>query len=287
MSIKEAFVSRFHQGYLLEADYSQLEIYTLAVITEDKQLKEDLLSGIDLHCMSCSMLTGLPYSTVLANYEAGESNTIAARKLAKTLSFQLQYGAGPSKMAEANGISFKEARRFYDSYYERYWGVKLWQGRTIHEVNGNSVPSGYFTPNNFPARISKWRSSTGRIFTFIQTDGFGGDPSFKPTEIKNYPIQGFAWDIVSIALGDIFDAIKKEKTSEDILLINTIHDSIILDVKAEAVHTAAKIVKAKMEDVPNRLKQIYDVAFDLPLKVSISLGYNWNSMEPYDDTRNY
>ncbi len=55
-NIKECFISRHKGGSLVEMDYSQLEIIGLAVLSKDTQLKEDIQSGIDMHCMNAATM---------------------------------------------------------------------------------------------------------------------------------------------------------------------------------------------------------------------------------------
>ena len=71
----------------------------------------------------------------------GKDFTKAQRKLAKTLSFQLQYGAGATGMAKDNGIQKKIAENFIKIYYARYPGVKEWQDRNIRVVKRLRVPT--------------------------------------------------------------------------------------------------------------------------------------------------
>ena len=49
--IRKCFPSRYKNGILIEADYSQLEIVVLACLSEDGTLADDLNSGRDLHTM--------------------------------------------------------------------------------------------------------------------------------------------------------------------------------------------------------------------------------------------
>ena len=95
MSIKDCFISRWgSDGYLMEVDFSQLEVVALAILSGDPVLKDDLLSGRDMHRMRAAELFGIPEASV----------TDGQRQLCKQLSFQLQYGAGYKSMAEKNGF---------------------------------------------------------------------------------------------------------------------------------------------------------------------------------------
>jgi len=273
--IKKHFTSRFPDGYLLEADYSQLEIYVLAYLSGDIQLKADLLNGVDLHSQAAERLFG-------RNFTAED------RKTAKQLSFQLQYGSGAKAMSIKNGIPISLAKKFIAQYYERYPGVAVYQNKLLEQVKASREVSEERTEGGFPRGVGKYQSETGRIFVFKEYDSpsfmqeKGEYTSFKPTEIKNYGVQGFAGgDIVLTVLGRLFRDLKSKAYNQDVLLINTIHDSILLDIKDVGMMPIAKsLVRYHMQSAPNYLKEDYGIDFDLPLKVEFKAGKNWAEMAP-------
>ena len=199
--ILKHYTSRFPDGYLLEVDFSQLEILVLAFLSGDEQLRKDLLSGADLHTISAQKLFGV------------SKPSDKQRKIAKMLSFQLQYGSGAKNMAQSNGIPEATAKKFIENYYDRYPGVKKYQDDMIKKVEANRTPSSERTKLGRPAGVSEVRSLTGRRYTFKEQDApewSARDASFSPTQIKNYPTQGFATgDIVPLALGKLFDCNSK------------------------------------------------------------------------------
>lgn len=271
--IKKAFRSRYPKGRILELDFSQLEIYVLAVLSNDATLKSDLASGKDLHGISAEMLFGSTF-------------TPAQRKIAKQLSFQLQYGAGAKSMAETNGIAIEVAKKFIENYYSRYTGVKAYHDSLLAEVDYlRETRTGLRTQKGNPAGVSKMHSLTGRTYTFIEQDApdfLKVATSFSPTKTKNYPVQGFATgDIVPMCLGKIFRALRSNLTFDRaIRLVNTIHDSVMFDCKDEASALAwAAECKAIMENAPHDLKAIFGIDFDLPLHAGVEMGESWFDMK--------
>ena len=286
-NIKQAFVSRFEGGYLLEADFGQLEVYALAYLSQDKQLMQDLSDGLDLHCVNAANLINQPYAIFKGRVDGGDTIAINQRKLAKTMSFQLQYGAGAAKIAKENGCTEDFARKFIRLYYERYSGVKAYHKKMLGIIPALRNISDKRTSSGFPAGIARYRSSTGRIYTFYEEDSFKG-VSFSPTQIKNYPVQGFATgDIVPLVLGHLHNKIISTGLGSEILLINTIHDSILEDVNGWCVHTAAKITKDTMEEAPSLLQSYFGIELGMKLKAEVKVGKTWATMENYDDTRSY
>lgn len=286
--IKEIFCSRFLGGYIIEADFSQLEVFALSFLSGDEQLKEDLRNGVDIHSVNAANLFDYNLVDFLSLIKQEAPNELWLRKIAKTLTFQLQYGAGYKTMAAQNDISEDTAKKFIKVYYDRYKGVKAWHDRLLFNAKSNRKISTKHTKTGVPAGVYKMPSITGRIYTFYEQDGFRGEPSFSPTQLKNYPVQGFATgDIVPMVLGGIHKAIYEKELQHGALLINTIHDSVLLDVHNGYVHKIAQLVKTKMEEAPQLLYDNFGIDFDLELKAEVKVGKNWLTMEKYDDTRKY
>ena len=94
------------------------------------------------------------------------------------------------------------------------------------------------------------------------------------TMIKNYPVQGFATgDIVPIVLLEI----EKRLDQKDLksMLVNTVHDSVVLDVHPLEEKDVLGIIK----DVNNNLKKIienyYDIDVNVPMLLESKIGDNW------------
>jgi DNA polymerase-1 len=79
--VKTLFVSRFGaDGKLIQSDFSSLEIYIQAILTDCKQLIADLKAGMDLHCKRLAAKTGKPYEEVLLLCKGDKKRGIEAVK---------------------------------------------------------------------------------------------------------------------------------------------------------------------------------------------------------------
>jgi len=279
-NIKEHFISRWGgEGYIVELDYSQLEIIVLAHLSQDKQLIEDITSGVDLHTVRAADMYNIPEHKV----------TKQQRKRAKSFSFQLQYGSGAKKMAEQVGATEQEAQAFISAYYARYPEVKKMQDSWVEEVKMNRVVSAEKTAGGYPVGTSFYTSQTGRIYTFRETDSpewmqkRGMHTSFKPTMIKNYRVQGMATgDIVPMMVGVLVRWLYENDLDETVKFVNTVHDSIVLDIHETQLYTVAHGAKKLLESAPALLKTNFNINFTLPLKVEVSYGRNWHDQEPFN-----
>lgn len=290
MSVKKHFTSRFEGGSIVEMDYSQLEVIGLAILSDDPQLKKDIRDGLDLHCANTAQLHNMTYEEVMKKYMAGDTYITAARKVVKIFSFQLQYGAGPKTMAESAECSVKEAQAFIDAYYTRYPRVQEWQEETIEKVKAAAISTNTKTFRGYPAAKSKLRSATGREYSFTEQDApqfmreRGELTSFSPTQIKNYPVQGFSTgDVVPLVLGKIGEYLYKQRIDDKLVMCNTVHDSFIFDVHPECPIEQLRAIRDIMQGIPDTINFLWPyVNFDLPLSVGVEMGPNWADCKPVD-----
>jgi DNA polymerase I-like protein with 3'-5' exonuclease and polymerase domains len=287
--IRQCFPSRYKDGLLIEADYSQLEIVVLAYLSNDENLIKDLISGRDLHRMRASQLYTTPEHQI----------TPEQRRIAKTLSFQLQYGAGAKTMAEVNKIPKALAQEFIDNFYARYSEVEYWQEKLQDYVKSNKGSEWFDydshaleklnrTPLGIPRHPSAISSPTKRTLVFREYDSkYGHKTNYKkrnieysPTEIKNYPVQSLATDIMKIALGAFA---YKIWFTDSIKIINTVHDNIVIDCKLEERENVCNMLQwAMVHRTTKILQSRYDIELPVPLSIEIKSGKVWSDMSTVD-----
>ena len=66
-------------------------------------------------------------------------------------------------------------------------------------------------------------------------------------------------------------------------LVNTVHDSIIIDCDSSFTNTLAKTMLDVFEDVPKNFQKMFGTEFDLPMKAEVQVGNNWKDMEIWVD----
>lgn len=289
--IKKCIQSRFEGGFIMEADFSQLEVVGAAALTCDPMMMKDILDGIDSHSQSAAWLhTEYTYDQIREGYLAEDEFFTKLRKKSKAPRFELQYGAGAASIAENNGLTVEQAQGFIDNYYKRYAVLKEFQEEVIETVKRSRQPSSRRTEMGLPAGRGEYRNPTGRIFTFYEYDApeflrrRGQMTSFSPTQCKNYPVQSFATgDIVPMMLGHIYKMLMTdERLYGKCLLIGTVHDSVVFDVHPSVLDYAAKEIKRLMEQTPAYVEKYLHVPFDMPLACDIDIGEGaWFDMHGY------
>lgn len=271
--VKRAFISRWGKdGCILELDYSQLEMVWLAGLSGDCTLISDINDGRDMH-------------TELFKDEYGREPTKDERKLFKRRSFALVYGAGATGIAEQAKITLTEAKEFIKTFYTRYSGVKRRHDELKTRANDEGVTF-YKEKETGPHKSWQLVMPWGRRYNFVTYHNtWSPTPTFSPTELKNYPVQGSATgDMVPMMLGILQRRLEEAGHWErqDALLINTVHDSVLLDVKKEVLYDVARLCKETLEDAPRYLKQHLGIDFPCKLSVSVEAGPNWQDIEPLE-----
>lgn len=284
-NFREVFVSRHgvSEGILVEFDFCQLEICALAELSKDAVLIEELNTGKDIHRLNAAAWVKCKPEEV----------TDAARKKAKILTFQLQYGAGAKKMAESLSIPAKEAKAFIDTYYNKYKGVGEYHAALLAHSNlcamsANAQEDPTNEVMHYVCPI------TGRGYTFKihkneSKHSWTGEKEyyFSPTEVKNYPVQGFATaDIVPIVMNLILRKIQLFNNTHfpigkpvGITCINTVHDSFMFDINSDYTYQLFTMVEEAFKEFPKYFKELFDYDLKVQYNYDVKFGADWsNSM---------
>jgi len=256
---RQVFVSEF--GKLMEIDFKQLEVVALAHLSKDPQLLADIQNGEDIHFNTGRRVMG---------WKVPSDMTKKQRTIVKNVNFGLIYGGGAKGLAETTGQPVKLIKQLIKAFYDRYPGVSDWQRqyytdmvalmKTSHLEHGEQVycslvqdgTSGrkfFFTEGSSPPWV---RVKTGRKF------------SFKPTETKNYPVQGFAGgDIVMTAMWELYYRIALMDRTQ---IRMTVHDSILVDTDMDK-----SALRVLMVEVCNEIESLFSLPFKLDFDIASGL----------------
>jgi DNA polymerase I-like protein with 3'-5' exonuclease and polymerase domains len=233
--VKKVFVSRFDGGKIMEADFAQLEFRTAAYLSQDGVAIEEVSTGFDVHAYTAKVIS-----------DAGQPTD---RQTAKAHTFAPLYGA------TGFGRTSAEAA-YYEHFTKKYRGVREWHTRLAEEALTTqkiTTPSG--REFAFPNVV---RKATGRVSHF--------------TQIKNYPVQSFATaDIVPITLIYIEGLLKNMKSC----IVNTVHDSIVIDVHPDEETRVISLIDHTNEALPELLNAQWGIQFNVPLLLEAKIGPNW------------
>lgn len=285
--VKAIFVSRFgDEGSMIEADYSQLEVVVQGLLSGDANLCRDLIAQIDFHCKRVSAKFGCTYEEALLWCKDEEKSPDFAlwksrRTGVKEFSFQRAYGAGAAAIADSTGLDIEDVKEMIKLEEAMYPGVATFNQRVENEVNATAEP--FRDPHRGWRTFRKgtWQAPTGTLYGWRSYDApsflrhKGITDTFKPTELKNYPVQGTGGEIVQMILGLMWRwFIKTNNFEGKAYLVNTVHDCIWVDCHKDVQEQVTRGMKAIMESVPKVLDKYFGIDCPVPFPVEVEAGPN-------------
>ena len=216
---RSCFVAR--EGYkLITCDYSQAELRILAQLSEDPAFVDAFQSGGDLHQLTASQMYQVPPDQVDKKM----------RGAAKVINFGLAYGRGPAALGVQLGVSTDEAKKLIEQYFRAYASIGKW----LDKAGKDAVRKGYSI------------TLLGRKRYYAPIDQDDAEYSKKRASIerqgKNSPIQGANADMTKLALIALHEALR----DYDARVVNTVHDEIVVEARADQAEVVCKIVEREM-----------------------------------------
>ena len=240
--IRSAFIAD-PGNVLLSADYSQIELRLLAHFSEDPLLVEAYRREDDIHQLTASEVFGVPPMLITAEH----------RSRAKAVNFGIVYGISPFGLAAQLGIEQKEAKKYIDTYFERYKGVRAFIERVLEQTR----------------REQRVRTLFGRIRPIPDINSKNANMrGFAERTAVNTPLQGTAADVIKLAMIKIDAEIARRKLRSRMTL--QVHDELVFEVPEKEIDTMRHLVREHMQNV---------YPFKVPLMVDVGVGQNWRDLE--------
>ena len=237
--VRKAFVSRFEGGSLVEIDYSQLEFRVAGILAADETVKREVESGFDVHAYTAKVLT-----------ENGEPTE---RGPAKASTFRPLYGGTQGTPAQ---------RTYFKEFFGKYRGIFKWHEQLQNEAIQHKVVT----------------TATGRQFSFPDCQrNMSGQATFK-TQIVNYPVQSVATaEIVPLGVIILFNKLREMNLKS--VVINTVHDSVLIDTHPDELEIVKSVAPGCLVDAQTEAKKRFGLSDYIPLEVEMSQGKNWMEQE--------
>ena len=151
------------------------------------------------------------------------------RRAAKSVVFGIVYGISPFGLSQNIGVPQAEAKKYIETYFEKYAGVRALMDRNIAEGKEKG-----FTTTILGRR---------RPIPELQS----GDPvqrGFGERMAVNSPIQGSAADLIKVAMLNVSHALHHEMPHTKMIL--QVHDELIFEVPEKELDEAKRLVKLEM-----------------------------------------
>jgi DNA polymerase-1 len=234
-TIRRAFIAGQGSEFLV-ADYSQIELRVLALMSGDPFLIEAFQEGLDIHTATAARVWDIPTDEVTTNQ----------RRTAKMINFGLLYGMEAFGLADRLGIGLEEAKEHIDAYFSQFHQVQEFMSSVVTLARNQGYTTTLFGRRRY---LPELKSDNFRIRQMGERMAL------------NAPVQGTAADIIKAAMIELDAALRDEKLASTLLL--QIHDELILEVPEDEKVIAEKLVVETMEGV---------AGLDVPLKVDVAWG---------------
>jgi DNA polymerase-1 len=226
---------------LVVADYSQIELHIMAVLSEEPALLEALARGEDIHRRTAAEVFGMA---------PGEVDT-THRRYAKAVNFGIMYGISAFGLSQNLAIPREEAAVYIERYFERLPRVKAFIESTIETARRQGYATTVF---------GRRRPIPELVSANFQERSLGERLAV------NSVIQGSAADIIKVAMIRCYDRLAREFPASRLVL--QVHDELVFEVPAADAHAVRAAMVAEMSEA---------YPMEPPLRVDAGVGPDWLS----------
>lgn len=241
----------------VQADYSQVELRIAAMIARERNMLAQYQRGEDIHMIRACRMTGKVPADV----------TKEERKKAKAVNFGYIYGMGAKKFVtyafDNYGIELTqdEAEKDRNGFFDDYPALRPWHERQRRLAN----------------RYGQVSSPLGRIRHL--PDIVSADQDVRAEcerQAINSPVQSMASDLMLFSLIRLHEAMPPREA----MVLGTVHDSILFQVRDDVVDKWCRFVKDIMEDM-ERVERVFGCEVTVPIVADIEIGTHWGETKEW------
>jgi DNA polymerase-1 len=269
----------------IEPEYTYTQILQLAKVLKegdwpDKRSKAKVISFQKAYGAapeSLAKITGLPIELVKQIFEKEDieypsvkefdDNVANEVKRSAVLSRKYHYAVRSTKGNDSKGVP----RKFVGD-------VELLPIRERDKKTYTFVSNEY-------RHVGFYVSPTGKRYAFLEYGSRKQDGDifryYKPTQMKNYAMQGSAGDIQAITTVAMFSLLLKH--SDKVKLVNEIHDSKWFLIKNEYLDSILSKLCGIMRNTSQLLKQRFGIDISFNFDVEAKVGKNFADMQVYKE----
>ena len=232
---------------MLSADYSQVELRVVAILSQDKTLIDMFDRGVDVHRAVAARIFSVSEDAV----------SDEQRNHAKTINFGVLYGMGAQSLSRSLGVSLTDADSFLSGYKKLFPSLFDY----LNSIKKEARSSGFVT------------TAFGRV---RPVPGISSPLPYVRAHAErsavNTVIQGTAADVIKIAMVSIDAMISKEGVADDVRMLLQIHDELLFEVRSGVADSVIERIISIMESVYPENKR------PIPLLVNVARGQSWGSL---------
>jgi DNA polymerase-1 len=240
--IRKAFCASDDEHVILAADYSQIELRILAILSGDDKMIDAFNNKQDIHRETACIIFDVPKEEVTSDQ----------RRYAKIINFGLMYGMGSFRISQELEISRTEAKEFVENYFNKFPTIKEYLHSGIQQATIDGFVSTIYGRKLFLPNLYSSNKMLAEGAKRVAT---------------NMPIQGSAADIIKVAMISLH---KRISNDPDIKMIIQVHDELVFEIRKDKLEESKRIIIEEMEKaIPEKYRGI------VPLIVDVGIGQNW------------
>jgi len=224
---------------LVVADYSQIELRLMALLSQEPALLDAYHRGEDVHRVTAAAVAGIPPEEV----------TKRQREHAKATNFGIMYGLSAFGLSEQVDIPVEEAKAFIDAYFAKYPKVREFRERVIAQATRDGHVTTLFGRRR---AVPELRSGNYRL------------RSLGERLAVNTVLQGTAADIIKVAMVTVSRELARRKLGSRLVL--QVHDELVLECPEAEVEECVPLLRDAMCGA-------YEM--DPALEVEVGVGADW------------
>lgn len=233
---------------LISCDAKQLEWRTILFLSQDEVGIAEVLNDEDAHALN-QVAFDLP-----------------SRLIAKIYLFRTIFrGSGYSFAHDPAFMHVSSSPKFWDGigekFFAKYAGIDK-----CHKEWADTVVAGKPIVGPF-----------GREWVFNTRKRDSGEFFIPWTTLTNYPVQGTGADIM--ALARVSFARRLKALGIPVLLVSTVHDSIVVDSPEEHVQSVVNLFHQVFDDLIPNIRRIFGVEWNVPMACETKVGPNEKDMD--------
>lgn len=236
---------------IVQCDASQLEWRTAIQLSQDPVGLAEIIEGQDTHSLN------------------EKAFSLPSRLIAKIYLFRTIFrGSGYAFSVDPAFSHVSSDPRFWDGINEKFYGKynvldathKQWADLV---VAGNDI-----------------EGPTGRAWTIPLGRDYKGNVKIPWTTLTNYPVQGTGADVMMVARISFYRRLKA--AGWPVLLVSTVHDSIVVDVPDEYVSMVVALMYEVFDDLVDNINKVFKCGWNVPLACEVKIGPNQKDQKKVD-----
>ena len=158
--------------------------------------------------------------------------------------------------------------------------VKYWDevGKKFYTKYAN-IEKLYQKNLNLIAQRKPIVGPSGREWLIDMEKDWKGELKLPETKAVNYQVQGTGADVMMLARISFWNRVKKYSLQDEILLVSTVHDSIVVDTKSKHKDFVVDTFNAVFKDLPKNIKKVFNYNWVVPLGCECKFGMDMKNME--------